>query len=95
MNYALNGTAWGELPPKEPEIPAFVMRDQCWRVTESRISDMELAHRSAAVGKARRKMRAKIRAEERRKKNNAIAAAAVFGMAGLLILVNLIVEVLV
>lgn len=95
MNYALNGTAWGELPLKEPEIPAFVMRDQSWRETDRRISDMELANRSAAVGKARRKMRAKRRAEERRKKNNAIAAAVVFGTAGLLILVNLIVEVLV
>ena len=95
MNYALNGTAWGELPLKEPEIPAFVMRDQCWRETDRRISDMELANRSAAVGKARRKMRAKLRAEERRKKNNAIAAAVVFGTAGLLMLANLIMEVLV
>ena len=95
MNYALNGTAWGELPLKEPEIPAFVMRDQRWRETDRRISDMELANRSAAVGKARRKMRAKSRAEERRKKNNAIAVAVVFGMAGLLMLANLIVEVLV
>ena len=95
MNYALNGTAWGELPLKESEIPAFILRDQSWRETDRRISDMELANRSAAVGKARRKMRAKRRAEERRKKNNAIAAAVVFGTAGLLILVNLIVEVLV
>ena len=95
MNYALSGTAWGEVAEKEPEIPAFVMRDQCWRETDRRISDMELANRSAAVGKARRKMRAKRRAEERRKKNNAIAAAVVFGTAGLLMLVNLIVEVLV
>ena len=95
MNYALNGTAWGEITEKEPEIPAFVMLDQCWRETDRRISDMELAHRSAAVGKARRKMRVKIRAEERRKKNNAIAAAVVFGTAGLMMLVNLIVEVLV
>lgn len=95
MNSVLNGTAWGELPLKEPEIPAFVMRDQSWRETERRISDMELAHRSAAVGKARRKMRAKLRAEERRKKNNAIAAAVVFGMAGLLMLANLIVEMMV
>ena len=95
MNYALNGTAWGELTLKEPEIPAFVMLDQSWRETDRRISDIELANRSAAVGKARRKMRAKLRAEERRKKNNAIAAAMVFGTAGLLILVNLIVEVLV
>lgn len=95
MNTALSGTAWGELPIKEPEIPAFVVRDQCWRETERRISDMELANRSAAVGKARRKMRAKLRAEERRKKNNAIAAAVVFGTAGLLMLANLIMEVLV
>ena len=95
MNSVLSGTAWGEITQKEPEIPAFMMRDQCWRETDHRISDMELANRSAAVGKARRKMRAKLRAEERRKKNNAIAAAMVFGTAGLLILVNLIVEVLV
>ena len=95
MDNILSGTAWGELPIKEPEIPAFVMRDQSWRETERRISDMELANRSAAVGKARRKMRAKHRAEERRKKNNAIAAAVVFGMAGLLMLANLIMEVLV
>ena len=95
MNTALSGTAWGEVAEKEPEIPAFVMRDQSWRETERRISDMELANRSAAVGKARRKIRAKIRAEERRKKNNAIAAAVVFGTAGLLMLANLIMEVLV
>ena len=95
MDNILNGTAWGEITLKEPEIPAFVMQDQSWRETDRRISDMELAHRSAAVGKARRKMRAKLRAEERRKKNNAIAAAVVFGMAGLLMLVNLIVEVIV
>lgn len=94
MNYALNGTAWGEITEKEPEIPAFVLRDQCWRETDRRISDMELANRSAAVGKARRKMRAKIRAEERRKKNNAIAAAAVFGTAGLMMLIAYIVEVI-
>ena len=95
MNTALSGTAWGEVAEKEPEIPAFVMLDQSWRETDRRISDMELANRSAAVGKARRKMRAKLRAEERRKKNNAIAAAMVFGTAGLLMLANLIVEVLV
>ena len=95
MNTALSGTAWGELTLKEPEIPAFVMLDQSWRETDRRISDMELANRSAAVGKARQKMRAKLRAEERRKKNNAIAAAMVFGTAGLLMLANLIVEVLV
>ena len=95
MNYALSGTAWGEVAEKEPEIPAFVMRDQSWRETDRRISDMELANRSAAVGKARRKMRAKRRAAERRKKNNAIAAVVVFGTAGLLILANLIVEMMV
>lgn len=92
MNTALSGTAWGELPIKEPEIPAFVVRDQCWRETDRRISDMELAHRSAAVGKARRKMRAKIRAEERRKKNNAIAAAVIPALALMLILAAYVVE---
>ena len=95
MNNILNGTAWGEIPQNELNIPPFMLQDQSWRETDHRISDMELAHRSAAVGKARRKMRAKLRAEERRKKNNAIAAAVVFGMAAMLILVDLIVEVLV
>ena len=92
MNTVLSGTAWGELPLKEPEIPAFVMRDQCWRETERRISDMELANRSAAVGKARRKMRAKKHAEERRKKNNAIAAAVVPALALMLMLAAYVVE---
>ena len=95
MNNILNGTAWGEIPQNELNIPPFMLQNQIWHDTERRISDMDLANRSAAVGKARRKMRAKLRAEERRKKNNAIAAAAVFGMAGLLMLANLIVEVLV
>lgn len=92
MNSVLSGTAWGEITQKEPEIPAFMMRDQCWRETDRRISDMELAHRSAAVGKARRKMRAKLRAEERRKKNNAIAAAAVPALALMLMLAAYVVE---
>ena len=95
MDNILSGTAWGELPLKEPEIPAFVMQDQCWRETDRRISDMELANRSAAVGKARRKIRAKIRADERRKKNNAIAAVVVFGTAGLLMLMAYLVEMMV
>ena len=94
MNYALSGTAWGEVAEKEPEIPAFVMRDQSWRATERRISDMELANRSAAVGKARRKMRAKLRAEERRKKNNAIAAAVVPALALMLMLMAYVAEVI-
>ena len=95
MNNILNGTAWGEIPQNELNIPPFMLQDQSWRETDRRISDMELANRSAAIGKTRRKMRAKLRAEERRKKNNAIAAAVVFGTAGLLMLVNLIVEVMV
>ena len=95
MNNILSGTAWGEISQNELNIPPFMLQNQSWRETDRRISDMELANRSAAVGKARRKMRAKLRAEERRKKNNAIAAAMVFGTAGLLILVNLIVEVMV
>lgn len=95
MNNILSGTSWGEIPQNELNIPPFMLQEQSWRETDRRISDMELANRSAAVGKARRKMRSKLRAEERRKKNNAIAAAVVFGMAGLLMLANLIVEVLV
>lgn len=95
MDNILNGTAWGEIPHNELNIPPFMIQNQIWHETNRRITDMELANRSAAVGKARRKMRAKHRAEERRKKNNAIAAAVVFGTAGLLMLANLIVEVLV
>ena len=95
MDNILNGTAWGEIPHNELNIPPFMIQNQIWHETNRRITDMELANRSAAVGKARRKMRAKRRAEERRKKNNAIAAAVVFGTAGLLMLANLIVEVLV
>lgn len=95
MNNILNGTAWGEIPQNELNIPPFMLQDQSWRETDRRISDMELANRSAAVGKARRKMRAKKRAEERCKKNNAIAAAVVFGTAGLLMLIAYIVEVMV
>lgn len=95
MDNILNGTAWGEIPQNELNIPPFMLQDQSWRETDRRISDMELANRSAAVGKARRKMRSKLRAVHRRKKNNAIAAVVVFGMAGLLMLVNLIVEVIV
>ena len=95
MNTALSGTAWGELPLKEPEIPAFVMRDQCWRETDRRISDMELANRSAAVGKARRKMRAKKRAEEKRKKNYRIGVAALSGLVLFLAMMAYVAEVMV
>ena len=95
MNNILSGTAWGEISQNELNIPPFMLQNQSWHNTERRITDMEMANRSAAVGRARRKMRAKIRAEERRKKNNAIAAAVVFGTAGLLMLANLIVEMMV
>lgn len=95
MNTALSGTAWGELPLKEPEIPAFVMLDQSWRETDRRISDMELANRSAAVGKARRKMRAKKRAAEKRKKNILAGMAVVPALALMLILTAYVVEVIV
>lgn len=95
MNNILNGTAWGELPQNELNIPPFMLHDQNWRETDRRITDMEMANRSAAVGRARQKMRAKLRAEERRKKNNAIAAVVIFGTAGLLMLMAYLVEMIV
>lgn len=95
MNKALSGTAWGEITLKEPEIPAFVIRDQSWRETDRRISDMELANRSAAVGKARRKMRSKLRAEEKRKKNFRIGWAALSGLVLFLIAMAYVAEMMV
>ena len=91
MNSVLSGTGWGEMPERELEIPWFMYAVR----EEKRLADGREAETAAAVGRERRKLRAKRRAEERRKKNNAIAAAVVFGTAGLLILVNLIVEVMV
>lgn len=91
MNSVLNGTGWGEMSEKELEIPWFMYAVR----EEKRLADEREAETAAAVGRERRKIRAKRRAEEKRKKNNAIAAVVVFGTAGLLILVNLIVEVMV
>lgn len=91
MNSVLSGTGWGEMPERELEIPWFMYAVR----EEKRLADEREAETAAAVGRERRKLRAKRRAEERRKRNNAIAAVVVFGTAGLLILVNLIVEVMV
>ena len=91
MNSVLSGTGWGEMPERELEIPWFMYAVR----EEKRLADEREAETAAAVGRERRKLRAKRRTEEKRKKNNAIAAAVVFGTAGLLILANLIVEVLV
>ena len=91
MNKALSGTAWGEMPERELEIPWFMYAVG----EEKRLADEREAETAAAVGRERRKIRAKRRAAERRKKNNAIAAAVVFGMAAMLILVDQIVEVIV
>ena len=91
MNSVLSGTGWGEMPERELEIPWFMYAVSA----EKRLADEREAETAAAVGRERRKLRAKRRAEERRKKNNAIAAAVVFGTAGLLMLANLIMEVLV
>lgn len=91
MNSVLSGTGWGEMPERELEIPWFMYAVR----EEKRLADEREAETAAAVGRERRKMRAKKLAEERCKKNNAIAAAVVFGMAGLLMLANLIMEVMV
>lgn len=91
MNSVLSGTGWGEMPERELEIPWFMYAVR----EEKRFADEREAETAAAVSRERRKIRAKRRAEEKRKKNNAIAAVVVFGTAGLLILVNLIVEMMV
>ena len=91
MNSVLSGTGWGEMPERELEIPWFMYAVR----EEKRLADEREAETAAAVGRERRKIRAKRRAEEKRKKNNAIAAVVVFGTAGLLILANLIVEMMV
>lgn len=91
MNSVLSGTGWGEMPERELEIPWFMYAVR----EEKRLADEREAETAAAVGRERRKIRAKRKAEEKRKKNNAIAAAVVFGTAGLLMLANLIVEMMV
>ena len=95
MNNILNGTAWGEIPQNELNIPHFMLQDQCWRETDRRISDMEMAHRSAAVGRARRKMRAKSRQESEAKKNFRLGLALVSVPAMMLMLMAYLVEMIV
>ena len=72
MNSVLSGTGWGEMPERELEIPWFkyAVRE------EKRLADEREAETAAAVGRERRKLRAKRRAEEKRKKNYRIGWAA-------------------
>ena len=95
MNNILSGTTWGEIPQNELNIPPFMLQDQSWHNTERRISEMELAHRSAAVGKARRKMRAKSRQESEAKKNFRLGLALVSVPAMMLMLMAYLVEMIV
>ena len=95
MNNILNGTAWGELPQNELNIPPFMLQNQSWRETDRRITDMEMANRSAAVGKARRKMRAKNRQEAKAKKDFRLGFAFVSVPALMLMLVAYLVEMIV
>lgn len=95
MNNILNGTTWGEIPQNELNIPPFMLQDQSWRETDRRITDMELANRSAAVGRARRKMRAKNRQEYEAKKNFRLGLALVSVPALMLMLVAYLVEMIV
>ena len=72
MNSVLSGTGWGEMPERELEIPWFM----CAVREEKRLADEREAETAAAVGRERRRLRAKRRAEEKRKKNYRIGWAA-------------------
>lgn len=88
MNSVLSGTGWGEMPERELEIPWFMYAVG----EEKRLADEREAETAAAVGRERRKLRAKRRAEERRKRNNAIAAVVVPALALMLMLAAYVVE---
>ena len=72
MNSVLSGTGWGEMPERELEIPWFMYAVR----EEKRLADEREAETAAAVGRERRRLRAKRRAEEKRKKNYRIGWAA-------------------
>ena len=94
MNNILSGTAWGEIPRNELNIPSFMLQDQSWRETDRRITDMELAHRSAAVGRERRRLRAKSRHASEAKKNFRRGLALVSVPALMLMLMAYLVEMI-
>lgn len=90
MNSVLSGTGWGEMPERELEIPWFMYAVR----EEKRLADEREAETAAAVGRERRKIRAKRRAEEKRKKNFRIGWAALSGLVMFLMTMAYVAEVL-
>lgn len=90
MNSVLSGTGWGEMPERELEIPWFMYAVSA----EKRLADEREAETAAAVGRERRKLRAKRRAEEKRKKNYRIGWAALSGLVLFLIAMAYVAEVM-
>lgn len=91
MNSVLSGTGWGEMPEKELEIPWFMYTVR----EEKRLADEREAETVAAVGRERRRLRAKRMAEERRKKNLRLGVALVPALALFLMMMAYVVEVMV
>ena len=90
MNSVLSGTGWGEMPEREVEIPWFMYAE----TAAKRLADEREAETAAAVGRERRKLRAKRRAEEKRKKNYRIGWAALSGLVLFLIAMAYVAEVM-
>ena len=91
MNSVLSGTGWGEMPEKELEIPWFMYAVR----EEKRLADEREAETAAAVGRERRRLRTKRRAEEKRKKNFRLGVALVPALALFLMMMAYVVEVMV
>lgn len=90
MNSVLSGTGWGEMPERELEIPWFMYAVR----EEKRLADEREAETAAAVGRERRKLRAKRRAEEKRKKDYRIGWAALSVLVLFLMTMAYVAEVL-
>ena len=91
MNSVLSGTGWGEMPERELEIPWFMYAVR----EEKRLADEREAETAAAVGRERRKLRAKRRAEEKRKKDFRIGWAALSVLVLFLMTMAYVAEVMV
>lgn len=93
MNDVLSGTGWGEVPEKELDIPWFMLSD--YRREERRLADEQEAEIAAAVGRERRKLRAKAKVEKQERKNFKIGLALVPAVSLMLMLTAYVVEVIV
>lgn len=90
MNSMLSGTAWGELPEAELEIPYFMTAE--YRDAERRIADEYEANVAAAVSRERRKLRAERHKETKERKNFRIGLSLVPVAALALMLAAYVVE---